>query len=60
MSRINSDFIEFKQLVDYNVIKNIVQSKLSYGEKVKELESYATPNSFKRIMKHFKSIYADL
>lgn len=60
MSKINSDFNEFKKLTDYNVIKNIVQSKLPYHDKVKELESYATPDAFKRIMKHFKRIYADI
>ena len=60
MGRAINDFNELKQYWDYHVIKKIVQSNLSYQEKVKELESYATPYDFKRIMKHFKRISVDL
>ena len=60
MARINKSFIELKELNDYSNIKNIVQSKKSYSDRINELKEYATPYYFNLILKNFKNIYADV
>ena len=50
---------ELKKLGDYHEFKRIIQSNLSYGEKIKELKSYATDYYSKLAIKHFKEITLD-